>query len=145
MARNRDSDDQDSKARKSRRDEPDDDADEGEEDERPRKRKKKGGGGDAVSAVIPFRNVPALIAYYTGIFGLLTCLFPGGGLFGLVPLALGIMGLMKASKDEKARGRVHAWIGLILGALEVLLICVVVGLWGFSLGWFDSTGFKGRR
>lgn len=57
-----------------------------------------------------------------------------GGLFGIIPLALGIFGLIKASKDPEARGRVHAWIGIILGAIELLIGCAAGGLLAFGGG-----------
>ena len=50
--------------------------------------------------------------------------------------ALGVhsaMGLMKAAKDAAARGRVHAWIGIGLGALEVLVGCGSAGFIGFAI------------
>jgi hypothetical protein len=109
-----------------------DDADDAEE-EAPRKRKKGG-------AVVPFRNWPALTAYYLGILGLIPCVVgPLGlfdvivrtagyiagplGLFGILPIALGIFGFIKAHKDEQARGRIHAGIGIFLGLIELFVGC----------------------
>ena len=95
------------------RDDYDDDDD---DDDRPRRRRQADDGG--IDNVIPFRNVLALVSYYMGVFGLLTCfIFGVGGLFGIVPVSLGVLGLMKASKDSQARGRVHGpllrrpWVG----------------------------------
>jgi hypothetical protein len=101
-----------------------DDDDYEDDDDRPRKRS-SGGGAGGLDNVIPFRNGWALGAYYTGIFMGLACVL-GGGILGIIPLVLGIIGLMKASADPEARGRVHAWIGIILGVIEILVGCVVI-------------------
>jgi hypothetical protein len=114
---------------------PDDDDDEDEED-RPRKRRIRrddddGDGG--VSSVIPYRNAMALTAYYTGVFGVIACFLGPLAIFGAVPLICGVLGLMKASKDAEARGRVHAWVGVILGAIELLWGCGLTGLMGYGI------------
>ena len=106
----------------------DDDDDDDDDDDHPRKRRPSSGG---VDSIIPYNNVLALAAYYCGVFGLISCfLFGVGGLFGIVPLILGVLGLMKANKDPEARGSVHAWVGIGLGALEML---VGLGTIGFIL------------
>jgi len=100
-----------------------------DDDDRPIKRRPSGGGG-GVDNIIPFKNGMALGAYYCGIFGLISC-FIGLGIFGIVPIILGFMGLKRAGEDPEARGRVHAWVGIILGAIEVLTCvasAVVVGI-----------------
>ncbi len=96
------------------------------------KRKKNQPQTSAVENVIPFRNGYALAAYYLGIFGLIPCLI-GLGLVGLVPLILGIVGLRKAATDELARGRVHAWIGILLGAVEVLISCIAISVFSYMI------------
>lgn len=73
-------------------------------------------GNDAVSGIIPYKNPPALIAYYLGLFSLLPC-FP----IGLIALVLGIIGLRKVYAAPEVRGTVHAWIGIILGGFFGLL------------------------
>jgi hypothetical protein len=116
----RDDDDDDDRPRKRRRDRDDDDDD---DDDRPRRRKRSSGSGDAgVGYVIPYKNAPALISYYIGFGGLLLC-FCGGLSFisGLAAIVLGIMGMIRASKNKEAHGRVHALVGIILGAAQVLL------------------------
>jgi hypothetical protein len=119
----------DEKQPRRRRPVEDDADDDDRDDDRPRKRQPSAG-GDAVSAVIPYKNVPALISYYAGVFGLLTCfIFGVGGLFGILPIGLGVFGLVTASKNKDAHGRLHAWIGIGLGVFEALVGC------GFSV-WF---------
>ena len=73
--------------------------------------------GDGISTVIPYRNAPALFAYYCGVFSLIPCL---GALLGPAALILGIVGLKTAARQPTAKGRVHAWIGIVLGGLVLL-------------------------
>jgi len=67
---------------------------------------------DTVSSIIPYRNVPALVAYYLAVFSILPCL---GALLGLIALILGLKGLRLARENPDAKGRVHAWIGIVVG------------------------------
>jgi hypothetical protein len=84
------------------------------------------GPGEAVATIIPYRNVPALAAYYLGVFSLI----PFIGLFlGAAAFILGIMGLRRARAYPEAKGRVHAWIGIIVGgffALLYLALCILI-------------------
>ena len=84
--------------------------------------------GDATGGVIPYKNAPALIAYYTAVFSLLPC-FP----LGVVAVILGIKGLQRAKERPAVRGQVHAWIGIIVGGLFGLLWLIVTAyilIWG---------------
>ncbi len=74
--------------------------------------------GDATGGVIPYKNVPALIAYYFGVFSLIPCF---GVPLGMGALVLGIIGLVKYKKTPQGRGGVHAWIGILFGGLMLLL------------------------
>ena len=78
---------------------------------------------DATGGVIPYKNPPALIAYYCGVFSIAACI-PIPFLFLPLPIAaliLGIKGLKKAKAEPHARGTVHAWIGIIGGTIFGLL------------------------
>jgi hypothetical protein len=112
-------DDRPRKTRRQEDDEPDDYDD--VPAERPR-RPRRTGGGDGLARVVPYRNGAALAAYYCGVFGLI----PGVGLL-LAPAAfiLGIVGLVKARKDPKARGTGHAIFGIVLGVIDVPLWIVL--------------------
>jgi hypothetical protein len=77
--------------------------------------------GDATGGVIPYKNVPALIAYYLGIFSFIP-------LFGLAAFILGIMGLRLRARKPFVRGAVHAWIGIVLGGLTTLLYLLLIGM-----------------
>ena len=114
-----DDDDREEKPRKRRRDE---DEDEDDDDERLTKRKGSGDGG--VGYVIPYKNAPALISYYIGVLGLIACFLGGLSIFtGAAAIGLGIMGMMRASKNPEAHGRGHAITGMILGAVQLLSGC----------------------
>jgi hypothetical protein len=88
--------------------------------------------GDTTGGVIPYKNPPALIAYYCGIFSIAACIpIP----FILLPLpiaafVLGLKGLRKAKESPQVRGQVHAWIGIIGGAIFTILglVMSVVGV-----------------
>ena len=74
--------------------------------------------GDATGGIIPYKNLPALFAYYLGVFSLLPCV----GLFLAIPaLVLGIMGLRKRKQNPAVKGSVHAWIGIVMGGIFTLV------------------------
>lgn len=85
-------------------------------------------GDDGVSSVIPYKNVPALTGYYLAVFSGLGLLCPPAGfLLALPALVLGIIGLKKAKANPAAKGKIHAWIGIIGGALfSVIFVLMLV-------------------
>jgi len=84
-------------------------------------------GEGGVSTVIPYKNVPALIAYYVGVFCIvcppLLC-FPA--------IILGVIGLRRVKENPEVKGTAHAWIGILSGSF-FLLLSIVIGV-------FVSTG-----
>lgn len=118
-ARRRDDEDDDRPRR--RRDEDDDDY-----DDRPRRRRRRRDeDDDGTGGLIPYKNPKALIAYYCGVFGLASCIVGGvGGIFGVVPIILGLQGLKYAKEHPASRGQAHAIVGIVLGSLEVLTALV---------------------
>ncbi len=72
------------------------------------------GQGDVTGGIIPYKNGPALAAYYVSIGSLLCCPL------GIVAVVLGIMGLQKRARQPEVKGSVHAWIGIVLGAITTL-------------------------
>ncbi|MCW5777663.1 MAG: hypothetical protein KIS87_14600 [Phycisphaeraceae bacterium] len=77
----------------------------------------------AISTIIPFRNGPALAAYYTAVLSLI----PGVGLLaGPAALALGIAGLRLRTREPHRKGAVHAWIGIIVGVLVTVVHAAVI-------------------
>lgn len=79
-------------------------------------------GDSGISTVIPYKNVPALIAYYVGVFCIicppLLC-FPA--------IILGVIGLRRVKENPEIKGTVHAWIGILSGSF-FLLLSIVVGV-----------------
>jgi hypothetical protein len=91
-------------------------------------------GGEATSAgefFVPYKNTPALVAYYLGIFSFIPLL---GIALGIPAFVLGILGLKRAKQNPAARGKVHAWVGIIAGGLFgfgyliLLAILIVVAI-----------------
>jgi hypothetical protein len=86
--------------------------------------------GDATGGIIPYKNGPALAAYYLAI----AALIPVIGFFCAVPaFFLGLKGLKKAKAEPHVRGQVHAWIGVLLGGLLMFAYLAAIGLLVFSL------------
>lgn len=80
---------------------------------------------EAVATIVPYRNAPALIAYYLAVFSLIPCAaIP----LGITAVVLGILGLKRAQALPEAKGKVHAWIGIIGGGLLALLNIAAVPL-----------------
>ncbi len=79
--------------------------------------------GDATGGIIPYKNPPALMAYYAGVFSVI----PFFGFFiGIAAFCLGIVGLKRRRQTPIIRGSVHAWIGIIAGGLSVVVHLLVV-------------------
>jgi serine/threonine protein kinase len=74
--------------------------------------------GDATGGVIPYKNPPALIAYYCGVFSLIPII---GIIVGIPGIILGVVGLWRSRANPPIKGAVHAWIGIILGGLATML------------------------
>ena len=72
--------------------------------------------GDGTGGLIPYKNVPALIGYYCGVFSIIPCF-----LIGFAGLVLGILGLRKVARHPEVKGTVHAWIGILAGGFFGLL------------------------
>jgi hypothetical protein len=71
---------------------------------------------DATGGVIPYKNPAALIAYYLGIFGLIPVL---GLPMAIAAIVLGVAGLKSRAKGRAHGGRVHAWVGIVLGSVSL--------------------------
>jgi hypothetical protein len=86
--------------------------------------------GDGLSSLIPYKNAAALWAYYLGIAALIPCV---GIPVGIAALVMGLRGLKFARLNPEARGKVHAWVGIILGSLCAVvysLILILMSLTG---------------
>lgn len=71
-----------------------------------------------VGRVIPYKNPCALIAYYMGIGALIPCL---GIPLGALAFILGLIGLFIRYKNPAVKGSLHAWIGVIVGSLSIVI------------------------
>ncbi|KAB2667688.1 MAG: hypothetical protein DVB31_07685 [Verrucomicrobia bacterium] len=85
------------------------------------------GGDDVVATMVPYKNVPALVGYYLGVFSLIPLL---GIPLGIGAVICGILGLRRAGENPQSKGKVHAWIAIVLGGLT-------------SMGWIGALAFFG--
>jgi DNA-directed RNA polymerase subunit RPC12/RpoP len=74
---------------------------------------------NTLGGLIPYRNASALWAYYLGVFSLIPFL---GIPIGIVAVVLGFRGLRYVERHPEAKGKAHAWAGIIVGG-------------GFALGY----------
>ncbi len=73
--------------------------------------------------MIPYKNPPALVAYYLGVFSIVV------PFMGIASLVMGFIGLAKHKKNPLVRGKGHALTGIILGLLTAtgwMILCAGV-------------------
>jgi len=93
-------------------------------------------GYNPTGGLIPYRNTPALISYYMGIFSIIPLV---GIPLGIIAVVLGIRGLKKANRDPSVKGKVHAWVGIIVGGLFGLIYTLLIGIAVVAiLRWFGA-------
>jgi hypothetical protein len=80
---------------------------------------------DATAGIIPYKNVPALLAYYMGVFSLIPFI---GFFISIGALVCGIIGLKRKKAHPNAKGSVHAWIGIIAGGIMFIIHSAIVAL-----------------
>jgi len=83
-----------------------------------------------MSALIPYRNKPALIGYYFGVASLIPMFGIGTG---IVAIILGIMGIVQRKRQPESRGLAHAIVAIVLGIGGPLL-------WVLLIVWISSQG-----
>jgi hypothetical protein len=77
---------------------------------------------ETVATIIPYKNPPALLSYYFGLFGVVLSCVPLFGLAACVAaVVLGIKGLALVRATPEAHGTGHAWFGIITGAIGTLI------------------------
>ena len=76
---------------------------------------------DGLSILVPYKNKRAMFAYYLGVFSVIPLI---GIVFGLFAVISGVIGLRYAKAHPEAKGKVHCWIGIGLGAFFALLYSV---------------------
>jgi ribosomal protein S27E len=72
---------------------------------------------DPLLSLVPYKNASAVWAYYLGVFSLIPCF---GVFLAIAAIVMGFLGLGNASKHPEAKGKVHAWVGILLG---ILVLC----------------------
>lgn len=78
---------------------------------------------NTMGVLFPYKNALALVSYYCGVFSLI----PGIGAFlGVAAVVCGIGGLRHAARHPEAKGKVHAWVGIILGGLFALVHVLLI-------------------
>lgn len=82
-----------------------------------------------LGGLIPTRNPSALASYYLGIFSILPFI---GIPLGAAALLTGIKGLRIAEDNPEARGKIHAWVGILVGGFfglgYLILTIFLIGL-----------------
>jgi hypothetical protein len=77
--------------------------------------------GDATGGLIPYKNKHALIGYYMAFGGLLVGCIPAvGALYSIATIWMGVKGLKNVKANPVVKGTAHAWIAIILGAVELI-------------------------
>lgn len=84
------------------------------------------GGVTGVESIIPYKNANALTAYYLGVFSIIPCV---GILLAIPAVVLGILGLIHAKKRPDSKGKIHAWVGIIIGGFVIIAYAGLI-LWG---------------
>ena len=86
---------------------------------------------DVTDGVIPYKNPAALSSYYIGMASVIPVL----GIFtGIAAVILGMRGLKRYHAEPWRRGRLHAYAGIIIGAVTSLTWCVM-SAWFIPLLW----------
>jgi|WetSurMetagenome_2_1015567.scaffolds.fasta_scaffold851842_1 hypothetical protein len=80
---------------------------------------------NTLGGLIPYKNARALWAYYLGVFSLIPFL---GIPFGIAAMVLGIKGLHYVRLHPEAKGKAHAWIGIILGGIFSLVYILLIAV-----------------
>ena len=75
-----------------------------------------------LGVLIP-KNAYALWSYYLGIFSFVCC-----GISAIPAIITGILGVRYAKQHPEAKGAIHAWVGIITGALAVAAILIWMGI-----------------
>ena len=84
--------------------------------------------GSMLEKIIPYHNGMALAAYYLAVFSLIPFV---GIILGIAGLIFGVLGLKVVLRNPAAGGKVHAWIGIVVGglfgfgylALTIVIVC----------------------
>ncbi len=85
--------------------------------------------GSGLGVLVPTKNPHSLWSYYLGIFSLFPCL---GVATGVTAVILGVMAIKRFNANPAIRGRTHAIVGIVAGALcvviQIVLVIVIAGI-----------------
>ncbi|MBQ7208878.1 MAG: DUF4190 domain-containing protein [Lentisphaeria bacterium] len=84
-------------------------------------------GSGGLDVLVP-PNAPALWAYYLGI-GSLACF-----LTSIPAVVMGILGIRHANRHPEARGKIHAWAGILLGLFGLCLWAAMIAVFVAAVG-----------
>ena len=73
---------------------------------------------DSIQTIIPTKNMPALLAYYFGVFGLIPYL---GLPLSVAAIVMGVKGLSQFKQTPTPGAKGHALAGVILGVIELFI------------------------
>ena len=84
--------------------------------------------GDATGGLIPYKNGPALLSYYLGVFSFIPI-----PLLGIISIILGVVGLKKRKQNPVIKGAGHAIVGIVLGSFTTLIwlgviVVIIIGV-----------------
>ncbi len=82
-----------------------------------------------MGGLMPYKNGAALAAYYCGVFAVIPLL---GIVLGILGFILGLKGLRNAREHPEVKGKVHAWVGIIVGGLFGLAYLILAGALVYS-------------
>ncbi|MCD4783806.1 MAG: zinc ribbon domain-containing protein [Candidatus Eremiobacteraeota bacterium] len=82
---------------------------------------------DSLGGLIPYKNPYSLISYYLAVFSLI----PGIGLIlGSIAFFLGMKGLRFYQEHPESGGKIHSWVGIILGGIcgfgSIILVIFII-------------------
>lgn len=80
---------------------------------------------NSLQTLIPYKNMPALLSYYFGVFGLIPLL---GLPLSFAAVVFGFIGLKKSKLQPDTKGKAHAITGIILGFVELAVFLVFLAL-----------------
>ena len=97
------------------------------------------GGNEVISTIVPYKNPCALVGYLAvfSVLGFIPILGIIGTIMGMAAFVLGLLGLQAASYNPLAKGKVHAWIGILAGGFFALS----TGAWNAYLIILMSKGY----
>ena len=80
---------------------------------------------DLTQKFLPTKNMPSLISYYLGVFGLIPIL---GIPLSIAAIIFGYIGLKRFKANPTPGAKGHAMTGIVLGVVELVCLLMFTGL-----------------